>query len=283
MMKRLILSAAAVALLGGPAIAQDNQNQDRHDQGQHGHPNNAAPARSYAPSNRGPQGNAPAYRPPQGAYAGPRGYAPQNRPMTQGAPAYRPNPNGQYNGYRPGTSTGQYQGYRQGQGQYQGYRPGTSAGQYQGYRQGQGQYQGYRPGTSAGQYQGYRQGQYQGYRSGQYQGYRSGQYQGYRQGGRNLTGDWWRGRRGWEGYEGRRSGFWFAPGRGYYRVDPRWYDFDWEVGAIVPYEFRSYYVTDPYDYGLPPAPYGCAWIFIGDEIALVDLNTGAIIQIADSY
>ncbi|HEY2481851.1 MAG TPA: RcnB family protein [Caulobacteraceae bacterium] len=261
-MKRLILSAAAVALLGGPVIAQDNQNQDRHDQGQHGHPNNAAPARSYTPSNRGAQSSAPAYRPPQGAYAPPRGYAPQNRPMTQGAPAYRPNTNGQYNGYRPGTSAGQYQGYR--------------SGQNQGYR--------------SGQYQGYQSGQHQGYRSGQYQGYRSGQYQGYRQyqgntwnSGRNLTGDWWRGRRGWESYEGRRNGFWFAPGWGYYSVDPRWYGYDWEVGAIVPYEFRSYYVTDPYDYGLPPAPYGCAWIFLGDEIVLIDLNTGAIIQIADTY
>ena len=46
---------------------------------------------------------------------------------------------------------------------------------------------------------------------------------------------------------------------------------------------RGYYVDDPYDYGLPPAPYGCAWIYLGDEIVLIDLNSGEILQIADSY
>jgi Ni/Co efflux regulator RcnB len=51
----------------------------------------------------------------------------------------------------------------------------------------------------------------------------------------------------------------------------------------VPYNLRGYYVNDPYDYGLPPAPYGCAWIFLGDQIVLIDMNSGEIIQIADSY
>ena len=273
-MKRLILSAAAVTLLGGPALAQTNPNQDRHDDGQHQRPANAAPARSYAPAARGPasQGYAPTYRAPQNNYAAPRSYTPQTRsPMIQGGATYQPpaNTSGQYHNYRsyPGTSAGQYQGSRQGQ--YQGYRQGQYQGQYQGYRQ--------------GQYQGYPQGQYQGYRQGQYQGYRQGQYQGYSNTWNNRTGDWWRGHRGWEGYEGRRSGFWFAPGWGYYNVDPRWYDYDWEVGAIVPYQFRSYYVNDPYDYGLPPAPYGAAWIFLGDRIVLVDLESGQIIQLAYGY
>ena len=255
-MKRLILSAAAVALLGGPALAQNNPNQDRHDEGRR--PLNAAPAQGQG------GGAAPAYHGPQNTYV----------PRSQ----FRGNEAGPT--YHPPVNTGQYQGYRQGQ--VQGYRQG----QYQGYRQGQ--YQGYRQ----GQYQGYRQGQYQGYRQGQYQGYRQGQYPGYRQyqgntwnGGqwRNRTGDWWRGHRGWEGYEGRRYGFWFAPGWGYYNVDPRWYDYDWEVGGIVPYQFRSYYVNDPYDYGLPPAPYGAAWIFLGDRIVLVDLESGRIIDLAYGY
>jgi Ni/Co efflux regulator RcnB len=34
---------------------------------------------------------------------------------------------------------------------------------------------------------------------------------------------------------------------------------------------------------LPPAPYGAAWVFLGDEIVLIDLQSGEIIQIAGSY
>ncbi|MGH7024887.1 MAG: RcnB family protein [Caulobacteraceae bacterium] len=98
-----------------------------------------------------------------------------------------------------------------------------------------------------------------------------------------ASSNWWRGRRGFQGYEGHRNGYWFAPGWGYYQVDPRWYDFDWQVGVAVPYDLRSYVIDDPYDYGLPPAPYGAAWIFLGDQIVLIDLQSGQIIQMAGAY
>jgi Ni/Co efflux regulator RcnB len=94
---------------------------------------------------------------------------------------------------------------------------------------------------------------------------------------------WWRGQRGFEGYGGRRDGYWYAPGRGYYQPDPRWLGFDWEVGVAVPFELRSYYVNDPYDYGLPPAPYGCAWIYLDNQIVLIDLRTGRILQMGYGY
>jgi Ni/Co efflux regulator RcnB len=266
-MKRLILSAAAVAVLAGPALAQSDQGQDHRNKNAAPaqHPSGAPAKGNYTPPAGRGQGSAPAYRAPQGgAVSGPRNYTPQNR----AAPTYRaPTTTGQYGGYRGG---GQYAPTRPNTGQYQGTRQ-YQGGQYQGTRQYQGgQYQG-------GQYQGTRQ--YQGSR--QYQG---GQYQG-RTWSRNsrLSGDWWRGRRGFEGYGGHRNGFWFAPGWGYYQVDPRWYGYDWEIGAVVPYELRSYYVSDPEDYGLPPAPYGTAWVFLGDEIVLIDLQTGEIIQIAGSY
>ena len=263
-MKRLILSAVAVAALAGPAMAQSDQGQDhRNNNASHPQHQSGAPAKgTYTPPAGRGQGAAPTYRGPQGgAVTGSRNYAPQNNyvPQNRTAPTYR-----------APTTTGQYGGYR-------GYQGGTptrpNTGQYQGTRQYQGgqyQYQGTR------QYQG---GQYQGSR--QYQG---GQYQG-RTWNRNtrLSGDWWRGRRGFEGYGGHRSGFWFAPGWGYYQVDPRWYGYDWEIGAVVPYELRSYYVSDPEDYGLPPAPYGTAWVFLGDEIVLIDLQSGEIVQIAGSY
>jgi len=279
-MKRLILSAAAVAILGGPAIAQpQDQEQDHHRQERQ---QGSAPARSYTPPTaRGPaQGYTPTYRAPQGNVSGPRNFAPQNQP----APIYRPpgTTTGQYGGYR-GYQGGQYAPTRPNTGQYQGNRQYQGTGQYQGQYQGSRQYQG---GQWNRQYQGgqYQGGQYQGSR--QYQGgqWNNRQFQG-GQWGRNsrLSGDWWRGRRGFERYEGHRNGFWFAPGWGYYQVDPRWYGYDWEIGGVVPYQLRSYYVSDPYDYGLPPAPYGTAWVFLGDQIVLIDLQTGEIVQIAGSY
>ncbi|HXV01762.1 MAG TPA: RcnB family protein [Caulobacteraceae bacterium] len=100
--------------------------------------------------------------------------------------------------------------------------------------------------------------------------------------GRRAAG-WWRGQRGFEGYYGLRAGYWFAPGWGYYQPDPRWIGYDWEVGAVVPYELRSYYVSDPYAYGLPTAPYGCGWIYLNNELVLIDLRTGRIVQIGDGY
>jgi hypothetical protein len=258
-------------------MAQSDQGQDHRNNPHSQHPSGAPANRTYTPPAGRGQGSAPTYRAPQGAVSGPRNYTPQNGT----APTYRaPTTTGQYGGYR-GYQGGQYAPTRPSTGQYQGTRQ-YQGGQYQSGRQYQGgQYQG-------GQYQGTRQyqgGQYQSgrqYQGGQY--YRGGQYQG-RTWNRNtrLSGDWWRGRHGFEGYRGHRSGFWFAPGWGYYQVDPRWYGYDWEIGGVVPYELRSYYVSDPEDYGLPPAPYGAAWVFLGDEIVLIDLQSGEIIQIAGSY
>src|SRR5471030_998481 len=54
--------------------------------------------------------------------------------------------------------------------------------------------------------------------------------------------NWWRGRPEFRDYAGARPGFWFRPGFGYFRVDPRWYGFTWRVGGFVPIEFRNYYV-----------------------------------------
>ena len=51
----------------------------------------------------------------------------------------------------------------------------------------------------------------------------------------------------------------------------------------MPYELRSYYIDDPYDYGLYPAPYGYRWIYLGDQLVLIDQRSGRIVQIAGSY
>jgi Ni/Co efflux regulator RcnB len=96
--------------------------------------------------------------------------------------------------------------------------------------------------------------------------------------------NWWRGRSEFRGYAGRRAGYWYTPGRGYFRVDPRWYGYSWRIGGYVPWAFRDYYVEDPYLFGLPPAPYGYAYVYLDNNIVLMSLETGLIVQvISDLY
>ncbi len=88
---------------------------------------------------------------------------------------------------------------------------------------------------------------------------------------------WWRGRPEFNGYVGVRPGAWFIPGRGYVTVGPQWWGYHWGVGVVVPRTFWSYYVPNPGFYNLPPAPPGFAYIFLGNNIALINLNNGRII------
>ncbi len=91
--------------------------------------------------------------------------------------------------------------------------------------------------------------------------------------------DWWRGRAEFRGYAGPRSGYYFAPGYGYYRVAPTYYGRRWSRGAYLPPEFRRYYVRDPYFYGLRPAPRGYAWVHVNNDIVLTALATGVIADV----
>jgi Ni/Co efflux regulator RcnB len=255
-MKRLLLAAAGLSVIAGP-MAASAQSQP-HWRGNHQDRQNAGQAPANRPDNRAapqtfraPQQNVRRFQsaPTRGGYGNQNANPTWRGARPNGMPARVPNGSGQYQSYG---NTGQVQTYRGGQYQYRnGY-----AGQTQ-YR-------------SGGQYQ-------------SRNGYAGRNLQNWS--GRNfrLQGDWWRGRTGFNGYYGHRAGFWFAPGWGYYQVDPRWYDFDWAVGAVVPYELQSYAISDPYAYGLPPAPYGCEWIFLGDQIALIDLSSGQIVQIAGAY
>jgi Ni/Co efflux regulator RcnB len=42
----------------------------------------------------------------------------------------------------------------------------------------------------------------------------------------------------------------------------------------------SYFLTDYSLYGLPPAPYGYAWVRVGSDAVLVDRYTGQVVQVA---
>jgi Ni/Co efflux regulator RcnB len=93
------------------------------------------------------------------------------------------------------------------------------------------------------------------------------------------SGLWWRGRRDFAGYIGSRPGYWYRPGHGYFRVEPRWFNCAWQAGLYVPVEFQSFYVEDPDEFGLPPPPDGYAYVFLGEDIALIALDTGLIVQL----
>jgi Ni/Co efflux regulator RcnB len=107
--------------------------------------------------------------------------------------------------------------------------------------------------------------------------------------------DWDRGRGGggghfdwhndhrWNGYSGVRLGFYFFPGRGYYRVPDAYYDRQWRRGEYLPSIFYSYRITDWYDYGLPQPPYGCAWYFVGEDAVLMVISTGEILDVIYNF
>ncbi len=90
---------------------------------------------------------------------------------------------------------------------------------------------------------------------------------------------WWRGRPEFNGYVGVRSGYWFVPGRGYIRPDPRWYGYNWQVGGVVPRLFWDFTVINPYIYGLPPAPPAYRYVYLGNNIALISRYSGRIVRI----
>ena len=111
--------------------------------------------------------------------------------------------------------------------------------------------------------------------------YRQDQRRDYRQAQRwdRNNRDWWRGRSEFRGYNGVRAGYWFAPGHGYVRSDPRFAGRQWRRGEYVPPAYRRYYVADPYFYGLRAPPPGHRYVYLGNNIALMSLATGAIADI----
>ena len=95
--------------------------------------------------------------------------------------------------------------------------------------------------------------------------------------------DSWRSRSEWSGYRGARAGYWYAPGYGYQRVNPRYRAY-WHRGAYVPQAYRGYYVQDWGYYGLRPPPRGYRWVYADNNFVLMALTTGLIAEvIANAY
>ncbi|QCQ99157.1 RcnB family protein [Brevundimonas sp. SGAir0440] len=91
--------------------------------------------------------------------------------------------------------------------------------------------------------------------------------------------NWWRGRSDFRGYNGPRAGYWYAPSYGYYRVEPRYSNYRWRTGGYLPYQYRNYYVRDPYVYGLREAPRGYRYVHAGNDILLIAVASGLIASV----
>lgn len=91
--------------------------------------------------------------------------------------------------------------------------------------------------------------------------------------------NWWRGRSDFRGYNGRRTGFWYAPGYGYVRAEPRWNGYRWRRGGYVPSAYRRYYVQNPAFYGVRAAPPGHRWVWVDNNLVLMRLGNGLIVDL----
>lgn len=93
--------------------------------------------------------------------------------------------------------------------------------------------------------------------------------------------DTWRNRAEWRDYRGARAGYWYAPGYGY---RPYARNYAWRTGRYVPAAYRSYYVQDPYYYGLRAPPPGHRWVYADGNFVLMALATGLIANVvANAY
>jgi Ni/Co efflux regulator RcnB len=90
--------------------------------------------------------------------------------------------------------------------------------------------------------------------------------------------DSWRGRAEWNGYRGARTGYWYAPGYGYQRADPRFRS-GWRRGGYVPGPYRHYYVQDWGYYGLRAPPPGYRWVYADGNFVLMALASGLIADV----
>ena len=265
-MRHLMISAAVLALLAVPAMAQPEEPGSR---------GKASVARQGSPA---PQA-APAAQPAPAPQA-----APQAAPMAQAAPAERGR------GDRGG-DRGNRGGAQQGAPQQAAPAPQAQPAQPQGQifdRSGRGQQN--QPNAQPGDNRG---------RDNRFGNGRDNRD--WRNNGRDdRRGDRWRndnrgngfGNR--PGYNGQRHDFssfrdfhrtFRAPHRyraPSYRRPSGWYSHRWTFGEILPSLFwgRDYWLYEYEDYGLPSPPYGAMWVRVGNDALMIDEDSGEVITVA---
>jgi Ni/Co efflux regulator RcnB len=91
--------------------------------------------------------------------------------------------------------------------------------------------------------------------------------------------NWWQHNRAFRFYFGPRIGFFFIPNYGYIAAPQQYRINYFRPGDYLPSWFWRYIVRDYSLYGLPPPPSGCAWVWVDNDVALIDLSDGYIIDI----
>jgi len=66
---------------------------------------------------------------------------------------------------------------------------------------------------------------------------------------------------------------------GYISVPHQYRRHHWQAGQYLPNWFWRYAVREYWSYGLPDPPDGCAWVWVNNDVALIDLSDGYILDI----
>ncbi|MDR3507191.1 MAG: RcnB family protein [Caulobacteraceae bacterium] len=91
--------------------------------------------------------------------------------------------------------------------------------------------------------------------------------------------NWWQGNASFRLYAGPRIGFFFIPDQGYISVPSQYRSRHWEAGQYLPAWYRRHLVRYYWNYGLPVPPNGCAWVWVNNDVALIDRSDGYILDI----
>ncbi len=101
---------------------------------------------------------------------------------------------------------------------------------------------------------------------------------------RHRRGDW---NRGWRHDNRYNWSWWRNLNRGRYHLSPyyspyrNWRYQRFSIGIFLDSLFydQRYWISDPWEYRLPPAPYGTQWVRYYDDVILVDIYTGEVIDV----
>lgn len=105
---------------------------------------------------------------------------------------------------------------------------------------------------------------------------------------RNWRNDW---NRGWRNDNRYNWGYWRGQNRNRYRLSPyyspyrNWSYRRFSVGLFLDSLFYSqrYWIGDPWQYRLPAAPYGTQWVRYYNDVVLVDVYTGEVIDVIHDF
>ena len=259
-MKRLLISAAALTLLGGPAAFAD-QDQDHHDHSQHQNGGGQSQGHGSSGNSSGGQQQQQQQQSSHQTGGSNGGASHTSQPQGGGRPDwnayYRSNPDLQ-KAYRQNQQSSTYhesvdafaERHYAEHGKAEGRNLPTLQGQQ--YPQGQGGWQG--RGGNDNRYQGQGQQRWQGGDRGGVRDYRSFQRNTFAQHRYRLPAFRWP-----RGFEYRRFTF----------------------GQYLPRAFfgQDYWLYDYSDYGLPYPPPGTAWVRYGPDALLIDRESGEIVQV----